>query len=165
MLKSSSAGSNPNGQTVVGPNVKFPSEFRVTTLDPPFMFVDRPVLGRVPPKLAFGSTFTVPVTVPRSLAARKIQGRFYAVVILLADTRAVSLMDLGFSSHAFHSGARLVFMDARLSSDRRSLTFTTPPSGRVYPPGPAFVFLTVDDVSSESVMIMMGSGRAPPTLE
>ncbi|KZV88781.1 glyoxal oxidase precursor [Exidia glandulosa HHB12029] len=144
------AGSNPNGQTVVGPNVKFPSEFRVTTLDPPFMFVDRPVIGRVPSKLAFGRTFTVPVTIPRNLAARDIK---------------VSLMDLGFSSHAFHSGARLVFMTARLSPDRRSLTFTTPPNGRVYPPGPAFVFLTVDDVTSESVMIMMGSGNAPPTLE
>lgn len=84
---------------------------------------------------------------------------------LKADLAQVSLMDLGFSSHAFHSGARLVFMDATISRDHRSLTFTTPPNGRVYPPGPAFVFLTVDDVSSEGVMVMMGSGRAPPTLE
>ncbi|EJD50468.1 hypothetical protein AURDEDRAFT_199565 [Auricularia subglabra TFB-10046 SS5] len=145
------AGSNPNNNTtLVGPGVKFPSEFRVQTLDPPFMFVDRPVISSVPSKLAFGRTFTVPITVPRNLAAREIQ---------------VSLMDLGFSSHAFHSGARLVFMDARISRDRRSLTFTTPPNGRVFPPGPAFVFLTIDDVTSESVMIMMGSGRAPPTLE
>ena len=74
-------------------------------------------------------------------------------------------MDLGFSTHAFHSGARLVFMEATLSRDRRSLTFTTPPNGRVFPPGPGFVFLTVDDVTSESAMVMMGSGRSPPTLE
>ena len=77
----------------------------------------------------------------------------------------VSLMDLGFSTHGFHVGARLVFMDATISKDKKSLTFVTPPSGRVYPPGPATVFLTIDDVSSEGVSVMMGSGNAPPTLE
>ncbi len=74
-------------------------------------------------------------------------------------------MDLGFSSHAFHSSARLVFMDATISADKNSLTFVTPPSGRVYPPGPATVFLTVDNVTSEGAWVMMGSGNAPPTLE
>lgn len=52
-------------------------------------------------------------------------------------------MDLGFSSHAFHSSARLVFMEATISKNRKSLTFTTPPNGKVFPPGPAIVFLTV----------------------
>ena len=74
-------------------------------------------------------------------------------------------MDLGFSTHAFHMGARLVFMDATLSQDGKSITFTTPPNGKVYPPGPAWVYLTVDDVSSEGSFVMMGSGRSPPTLE
>ena len=62
-------------------------------------------------------------------------------------------------------GARLVFMDATISDDGKSLTFTTPPNGRVYPPGPANIFLTIDDVSSEGAWVMVGSGRAPPTLE
>lgn len=57
-------------------------------------------------------------------------------------------MDLGFSSHAFHSSARLVFMESSISSDRKSLTFTAPPNGRVFPPGPAVVFLTVCPVLS-----------------
>lgn len=74
-------------------------------------------------------------------------------------------MDLGFSSHAFHSSARLVFMDATISFDRRSLTFVTPPNGGVYPPGPATIFLTVDNVTSEGAWVMMGSGNSPPTLE
>ena len=77
----------------------------------------------------------------------------------------VSLMDLGFSTHGFHVGARLVFMDATISDDKTSLTFVTPPTGRVYPPGPATIFLTVDDITSEGIMVMMGSGNAPPTLE
>ena len=74
-------------------------------------------------------------------------------------------MDLGFSSHAFHSGARLVFMEATVSRDGKSLTFVTPPNGRVYPPGPATIFLTIDDVTSEGARVMMGSGNSPPTLE
>ncbi len=56
-------------------------------------------------------------------------------------------------------------MDATISKDKKSLTFVTPPNGRVYPPGPATVFLTIDDVSSEGAWVMMGRGNAPPTLE
>ncbi|KAI0832917.1 glyoxal oxidase N-terminus-domain-containing protein [Trametes gibbosa] len=145
-------GSNPNMNTTVGPGIKFPSEFRVQTLDPPFMFVERPKILHAPAKLAFGKKVTVPISLPTALArpGAKVQ---------------VSLMDLGFSTHAFHSSARLVFMDATISRDRKSLTFTTPPNGRVFPPGPATIFLTIDDVSSEAAWVMMGSGRSPPTLE
>ncbi|KAI0076968.1 hypothetical protein K474DRAFT_1182017 [Panus rudis PR-1116 ss-1] len=146
------AGSNPNAQTVVGPNVKFPSEFRVQTLDPPFMFVDRPKIVSAPKKIGFGKKVTVPVSIPASL--RRPNAKLQ-----------VSLMDLGFSSHAFHSSARLVFMDASISRDGKSLTFTTPPNGRVYPPGPATIFLTIDDVTSEGAWVMVGSGNPPPTLE
>ncbi|KAI0027649.1 glyoxal oxidase precursor [Vararia minispora EC-137] len=142
------AGSNPNAHTVL--NVTFPSEFRVETLDPPFMFVERPVIGTLPEKIAFGATTTVSVSIPKNLAGGKLQ---------------LSLMDLGFSTHAFHSSARLVFMDAKLSKDGAQLTFTMPPNGRVYPPGPAWVFLTIDNVSSEGVRIIAGSGNAPPTLD
>ncbi|KAL1944356.1 hypothetical protein VTO73DRAFT_3541 [Trametes versicolor] len=146
------AGSNPNGNTTVGPGIKFPSEFRVQTLDPPFMFVERPKILNTPAKLAFNKKFTVPISIPSNLArpGAKVQ---------------VSLMDLGFSSHAFHSSARLVFMNATISRDQKSLTFTTPPNGRIFPPGPATVFLTIDDVTSEGAWVMMGSGRSPPTLE
>ena len=74
-------------------------------------------------------------------------------------------MDLGFSTHSFHMGARLVFMDATVAPDGQSLTFVTPPNGRVFPPGPATIFLTINDVSSEGAMVMMGSGAAPPIME
>lgn len=63
----------------------------------------------------------------------------------------VALMDLGFSSHAFHSSSRLVFMTASLGTqtgDTRKLTITTPPNNRVYPPGPgtekSFKLISVD---------------------
>ncbi|EJF62425.1 hypothetical protein DICSQDRAFT_201380 [Dichomitus squalens LYAD-421 SS1] len=147
------AGSNPNGgSNSTGPGIKFPREFRVQTLDPPFRFVERPKILSAPQKLAFGSSVTVPVSIPDSLGhdTAKIQA---------------SLMDLGFSTHGFHTGARLVFMNATISEDKKSLTFATPPRGRVFSPGPATVFLTMDDVSNEGASVMMGSGNSPPTLE
>ncbi|KAJ8690117.1 hypothetical protein PTI98_011575 [Pleurotus ostreatus] len=117
------AGSSPNGSaTMTG--VKFPSEFRVETLDPPFMNAERPKLVSVPKKLAFGQKVSVPISIPRGLRTQDIK---------------VSLMDLGFSTHAFHAGARLVFMDATISPGRDLLTFTTPPNGRVYPPGSVLI--------------------------
>ena len=71
-------------------------------------------------------------------------------------------MDLGFSTHAFHSSARLVFMDAKLSRNRRSLTITAPPNRNIFPPGPGWIFLTVDDITSTGQRVMVGSGAAPP---
>lgn len=71
------AGSNPNGNTTLpGPGVKFPSEFRVEILNPPFMFVERPTIGSLPEKLAFGSSVTVPVTIPSNLTASSLQGQY-----------------------------------------------------------------------------------------
>ncbi|TBU23990.1 glyoxal oxidase precursor [Dichomitus squalens] len=146
------AGSNPNGNFTTGPGLKFPSELRVQTLDPPFMVVDRPKILSAPAKIPFNSSVTVPVSIPASLRNSKAKVQ-------------ISLMDLGFSSHAFHSSARLVFMEGTIAPDGQSLTFVTPPNGRVYPPGPATIFLTINDVSSEGAWVIVGSGNSPPTLE
>ncbi|PIL37689.1 hypothetical protein GSI_01383 [Ganoderma sinense ZZ0214-1] len=130
------AGSNPNAQFVApAAGIKFASELRVQTLDPPFMFVDRPKILSAPAKIPFNSRVTVPISVPAALHNRNAKVQ-------------ISLMDLGFSSHAFHSSARLVFMEGSISPDGRSLTFVTPPSGRVYPPSSATIFLTIDDVKA-----------------
>lgn len=76
------AGSNPNNHTVTGPGVKFPSEFRVETLDPPFMFVERPTLGALPDKIPFNSKVTVRVTIPNNLRARTVQGIIMSHIFL-----------------------------------------------------------------------------------
>ncbi|KXN91798.1 hypothetical protein AN958_11948 [Leucoagaricus sp. SymC.cos] len=44
----------------------------------------------------------------------------------------------------------------------RKLTINAPPNNRVYPPGPAYIFLTVDNVTSPGVWVMMGDGSSPP---
>jgi hypothetical protein len=139
------AGSNPNSEVVNG--TEFHTEFRVQFLNPPFMSVARPQLSSVPTKIGFNELFTIEVDIPNNLEASSVQ---------------VALMDLGFSTHAFHSSQRVVFMDAVLSENRKSMAIRTPPNNRVFPPGPAFIFLTVDDVTSEGTRVMIGNGLPPP---
>ncbi|KAJ7194737.1 glyoxal oxidase N-terminus-domain-containing protein [Mycena pura] len=143
------AGSNPNSiVTVVPPGQPgFSSEFRVETLDPPFMSMARPALSKVPTKIAFNQRFTIGIDIPADVSTSSIK---------------VALMDLGFSSHAFHSSSRLVFMDAVLSRDKRSLTIVSPPNNRVFPPGPAYIFVTVGESTSTGAHVMVGSGGNPP---
>jgi len=138
-------GSNPN--TGIVNDTGFHSELRIEYLNPPFMTVPRPKLLNAPSKIAFNELFAVDVSIPVNLRATNIQ---------------VALMDLGFSSHAFHSSSRLVFMTAVLSPNRRTLTIRSPANNRVYPPGPAFIFLTVDDVTSTGIRVMVGNGAPPP---
>jgi hypothetical protein len=57
---------------------------------------------------------------------------------------AVALMDLGFATHGVHMDQRLVFLNATLSADRKSVSIVAPPSGGVYPPGPGYLFFVVD---------------------
>ncbi|KDR72992.1 hypothetical protein GALMADRAFT_158624 [Galerina marginata CBS 339.88] len=139
------AGSNPNSGVVNG--TEFHTELRVEYLNPPFMSTARPKLTKVPTKIGFNQAFIIEISVPTNLRASSVK---------------VALMDLGFSSHAFHSSQRLVFMNAILSPDRRTLVVTSPPNNRVFPPGPAFIFLTIDDVTSEGARVMLGNGLPPP---
>ncbi|KAJ7582405.1 glyoxal oxidase N-terminus-domain-containing protein, partial [Mycena floridula] len=122
------AGSNPNGNITMAADIKFKSELRAEYLNPPYMALNRPKLLQTPSKISFNTKFNIEVAIPGELKASTIQ---------------VALMDLGFSSHAFHSSSRLVFMDATLSHDRKTLTITSPPNNRVYPPGPGRSLLSV----------------------
>ena len=139
------AGSNPNALFVN--DTVFNSELRAEYLNPPYMTMNRPTLQNVPKKIRYNKRFTVSVDIPSKLRRGQMK---------------VALMDLGFSSHAFHSGSRLVFMDATLSRNGRTLSIMPPPNNRVYPPGPGFLFLTIDDVTSAGVQVMVGSGGTPP---
>ncbi|KAJ7499857.1 glyoxal oxidase N-terminus-domain-containing protein [Mycena latifolia] len=140
------AGSNPNVN--VSMTVKFPTEYRVQYLNPPYMSLARPTLTGVPSKIAFNSKFAAQIAIPARAAA-------FPVI-------KVALMDLGFSSHAFHSSSRLVWLEATLSRDHKSLEISSPPNNRVYPPGPGYIFVTVGDTTSAGVHVMVGSGAPPP---
>ncbi|KAJ7039410.1 glyoxal oxidase precursor [Mycena alexandri] len=142
------AGSNPNPN--VNMTVKFTTEFRVQYLNPPYMSLPRPTLSGLPAKIAFNSKFSAHVTIPAHLNL----GAHPAI--------QVALMDLGFSSHSFHSSTRLVWLEATLSPDRKTIQISSPPNNRIYPPGPGYVFLTVGDTTSAGAHVMVGSGASPP---
>ena len=178
------AGSNPNPNfTAPAKGIKFASELRVQTLDPPFMFVDRPKILSAPAKVPFNSRVTVPISVPAALRSRnaKVQstsasepgsrgfGRGCCCTMLTTlhsmFSCTVSLMDLGFSSHALHSSARFVFIEGSIAPDGRLLTSVISPKGCVCPPVPVTIYLTIDGVLSEGAWVIVGGGNPPPTLE
>ncbi len=102
------------------------------------MTVERPQLNNVPKRIAFNSKFHMDIQIPRNLERGDIKGTeaFSMIGFQTNPSMIVALIDLGFSSHAFHSSSRLVFMDAQLSKNGKVLTITSPPNNRVYPPGP-----------------------------
>lgn len=77
----------------------------------------------------------------------------------------VSLLDLGFVTHGIHMNARLVFLSANISSDCKSLVISGPINSRIYPPGPAWLYLVIDGIPSAGKKVMVGTGDGPPVDE
>nr|GAT51211.1 predicted protein [Mycena chlorophos] len=142
------AGSNPNIRQNL--TVPYATEYRVEHLSPPYMSLERPILSNVPAKVAFNTQFTINIQIPH-------------VPALVNPAIKVALMDLGYSSHSFHSSARLVWLDATLEADQKTLRLTSPPNNRIYPPGIGWIYVTIADryVSAGS-RIMIGNGGSPP---
>ncbi|KAJ7136302.1 glyoxal oxidase precursor [Mycena crocata] len=140
------AGSNPHPAVVLPPTT-FPTEFRVEYLNPDFITnnTPRPVIHKSPTQIHFNQKASLTVNIPPSLLRGVIK---------------VSLMDLGYVTHAQHSNSRLVFLEHSLRGN--TLQITAPPNNNIYPPGPAWLFLIADGVYSEGVQVMVGDGGDPP---
>lgn len=155
------AGSNPN---LDRSNVKFGTEYRVEWLMPPYMSMERPRYEELPASIQFGKSFTI--TADCLATAKRVQGNLstYApsTVLRVNAPISVSLMDLGFITHGIHMNARLVFLSMNMSPDRKSLVISGPINSRVYPPGPAWLYLVVDGVPSVGRKVMVGNGEGPP---
>lgn len=140
------AGSNPNADVST---VKYQTEYRVEFYSPPYLSQPRPTYTGLPATINYGVTFTLAVSLPST-----------------AESVTVSLMDLGFETHAVHMDQRLVQLVATLSSDKKSLVVTAPPSNTIYPPGPAFLYVVTDaGVPSFGHKTIVGTGASPPVDE
>ncbi|KAF8508372.1 copper radical oxidase [Gautieria morchelliformis] len=141
------AGSNPN---LDRSNVKYPTEYRVEWLSPPYVASERPswLGGSSAVLIGFGAQvdFAVNLNSPSSDVS-------------------VSLMDLGYITHAVHANVRMVVLSCTVSNSGRTLTVTGPPSAGIYPPGPGFLYLLVDGLPSVGKKVMIGDGKSPPTDE
>lgn len=68
-------------------------------------------------------------------------------------------MDFGYVTHAVHANSRYVELVSSLSDN--TITVDGPPDGNIYPPGPGWLLVVVDDVPSKAVKVMVGDGRGP----
>ena len=82
--------------------------------------------------------------------------------VQIFPSQLVYAIDLGFATHGVHMDHRSVKLVSSLSSDKRTLTVTGPPSGRHYPPGPAFIYVVTDaGVPSFGHKTIIGTGASP----
>ncbi|KAI0691022.1 copper radical oxidase [Cytidiella melzeri] len=138
-------GSNPN---LDRSEVKYGTEYRVEWLSPPYMAALRPEVSGVPKKIGFGKEVNFSVKLPSSLPNAHVK---------------VVLMDFGYVTHAVHANSRLVYLESTVAEG--TVTATGPPDGNVYPPGPGWIMVVVDDVPSEAVKVMIGDGQGPEVNE
>ncbi|KAJ7775159.1 copper radical oxidase [Mycena metata] len=138
------AGSNPN---LDRSEVEYGTEYRVEWLRPPYMTKPRPQMMDVPEQLQFGETVEITIQLPTGFQDR-------------SDIK-VALMDYGYVTHAVHANSRLVYLVSRLSAAGTKITITAPPNSMVYPPGPGWLVVVVDEVPSKAQRVMVGDGKGP----
>ncbi|KAL0581691.1 hypothetical protein V5O48_000397 [Marasmius crinis-equi] len=137
------AGSNPNNDVTT---TKYPTEYRAEFYSPPYMSQPRPTYTGLPATVNFGAKFTLSVTLPAGV-----------------NNVSVNAIDLGFATHGVHMDHRSVKLVSSLSADKKTLTVTGPPSGKHYPPGPAFIYVVTDGgVPSFGHKTIIGTGASPP---
>ncbi|KAJ7085804.1 copper radical oxidase [Mycena belliarum] len=138
------AGSNPN---LDRSEIMYGTEYRVEWLGPPYMAKARPQILDGPRRLGFGQQAVFKVRLPPGL-------------VDVSDVK-VALMDFGYVTHAVHANSRLVYLVATLSTNGATLSIAGPPNGKIYPPGPGWLFLVVNGIPSKAVHLMVGDGKGP----
>ncbi len=71
-------------------------------------------------------------------------------------------MDLGFVTHGLHMNARLVYLSCTGTKHPSFLQVNGPSSAGLYPPGPAWLYVVVDDIPSLGRKVTVGDGEGPP---
>ncbi len=173
------AGSNPNNDVTT---TKYPTEYRYSccinsmhsTADhsfytrlefysPPYMSKPRPTYTGLPATVNYNAEFTLTVDLPPS--ATNVSGALLDShpFVPFSYGSTVSLMDLGFATHGVHMDQRLLKLVSSLSDDGKTLTVTGPPTARLYPPGPAYLYVVTDEgVPSFGHKTIIGTGASPP---
>ncbi|KAI0066271.1 glyoxal oxidase [Artomyces pyxidatus] len=145
------SGSNPNSDYNL--NTKYPTEYRIEKFYPPYFGQRRPQPNGLPLKLGYGGA-------PFNVTLSKQD--------LFDDSKNVNrtkivLMRMGFSTHAMNMGQRLIELEKAytVKTDGSAVLHCSqlPPNPAIFPPGPAYIFVVVNDVPSVGVQIMVGSGQ------
>ncbi|KAG9087534.1 hypothetical protein FRC07_012795 [Ceratobasidium sp. 392] len=137
-------GSNPNADVETR---KYKTNYQVEYISPPYMTKTRPTYTSLPATWNYGQQMALTVTMPASINP---------------PTLLCAFMDLGYATHGVHMDMRMVKVPCTLSSNRKSLTVTSPPNAAVYPPGPAWVYVSANGVPSKAQKTLVGTGASPP---
>ncbi|CAG8602698.1 17193_t:CDS:2, partial [Racocetra persica] len=130
------SGSNPNG--VPNVNGPFPTEFRVETFSPPYLFTGaRPEIKQAPKDLKYGQSFEIDY-------------------VAYSGTRkmTVNLHQAGFVTHSVHMSQRLVWLDITNFEDKK-LSVTAPAGGAIAPPGPYLLNILDNGIPAKAVWVML----------
>ncbi|KAG9082086.1 hypothetical protein FRC06_005230 [Ceratobasidium sp. 370] len=138
------AGSNPNLDVETR---KYRTEYQVEYISPPYMTKTRPTYSGLPSTWNYGQQITLTVTLPPSLNPQPV---------------TCALMDLGYSTHGVHMDMRMVKVTCTVASNKKSITITGPPNAAVYPPGPAWLYISAGGVPSKAQKVLIGNGGSPP---
>ncbi|KIK69166.1 hypothetical protein GYMLUDRAFT_153319 [Collybiopsis luxurians FD-317 M1] len=160
------SGSNPNSDYNVGPDVKYPTEYRVERFYPSYFNQRRPQPVGLPKQLSYGG--------PRFDISLNSDDLFGDVTHVTNAT--VIIIRPGFSTHALNMGQRFVQLESTYTAYATNNTAVlhvnqVPPNPAILAPGPALLFVVVNGVPSVGVQVMIGSGQlgqqsvqAPDTL-
>ncbi|OAV86872.1 hypothetical protein PTTG_01246 [Puccinia triticina 1-1 BBBD Race 1] len=149
------AGSNPNADYIAPgtPNYPFPTEYRAEKFYPDYFTRTRPSPSALPKTLSYGGNyFNV------SLKSTDLGKQSSAL-----PKTIVSVVRTGYSTHAMNMGQRFLQLNSTytLNDDGSGILHVSqmPPCVACFPPGPAMMFVVVDGVPSNGVMVMVGNGQ------
>jgi len=148
------SGSNPNPDYTVGPDVKYPTEYRTEIFYPLYYNQRRPQpLGLLSQYSYGGPNFIV------SLSSADLFGDVENV-----KTAKVVIIRTGFATHAINFGQRYVELASSYTGYQANNTAILyvnqlPPNPAIIAPGPALIFVVVNGVPSIGLQVMLGSGQ------
>ncbi|KDE07914.1 hypothetical protein MVLG_01824 [Microbotryum lychnidis-dioicae p1A1 Lamole] len=137
-------GSSPNPRILT--RLTYKSRFEVELIAPPYMTKKRPAILNYPQQIKYNGRYTLTMSNPMG-----------------CDNVRVVLIDGGYATHALHMNQRSVELLVT-SSNQSTITFQSPHDGTIWPPGPAFLWITVCEgkIPSKGHKIMVGDGSNPP---
>ncbi|RUS33824.1 glyoxal oxidase N-terminus-domain-containing protein [Jimgerdemannia flammicorona] len=118
----------------------YPTEFRVEYFSPPYLFsTPRPLISNVPTSLYPAQRFAININLQSDSTP---------------DVKA-ALINPGFSTHSLHMSQRYVGLESSLSEDGLNLEVVAPPNNNIFPPGPAWFYVTNNGVPAQGVQVMV----------
>lgn len=153
------AGSNPNVD--VNTTTIFPTTYAAEIFYPPyFSATTRPAPSGIPSTLSYGGKpfdITIP---PTSYSGSANEA---------ADSATVVIHRNGFTTHAMNMGQRLLQLNNTYTVNTDgSITLHVaqlPPNPNLFQPGPAFMFVNINEIPSNGTYLIVGNGQigAQPT--